>query len=634
VRAVPCLLAVLLLAACGGGAPSRLWPEQWTRHHVGLQWVEGVPLGAGRSVAGGRGERLRLCAINPGRGTETLRVQSGDESQELSVPPGGSLPLDAVCGRAGVRLGGDAGLILAEPRLVRPRPDAKTVVLILVDTLRGDHVNDRLTPGIERAFAQGRRFRDASSNAPWTLPSVASLFTSRPVLSLTEANGTLIAVPEGVPTWAEALRAAGFAGGAVVANYTVHVLNGFAAGFDTFVVPDAHGSALHPDGSWVAAEGERWLKDHEGEDRFLYLHLMDPHEPYRDHESGVTPEIPLKELAHRERAATPDEARTIRRCYASEVAHVDQVLTPFLAALPANAVVALTADHGEGLGEHGAWGHGFNLYREALHVPLLLRGPGVPAGEEERPVQLLDLVPTLLRLVGVAPLAGGSHGSLLAPRPDEPMIAATFSAGPLRWCVRRGRRKVAIRTSPQPGVGLPERSELLEREPLPSGIFAYDLERDLAEEDPLPLGEEERLEVASLFAASVGRLVPGLQVMVVPAGESVVETSLRIEGLPRLQVFAVDRVTLVRDAGRLLLRWPAGAAPGLAALGLSQRPPVAVAGDAVPPWVGLRVGDRVPEAAPAVRGPGSFLWWNQGEPIVQRGQEETVRRLRALGYLQ
>ena len=73
---------------------------------------------------------------------------------------------------------------------------------------------------------------------------------------------------------------------------------------------------------------------------------------------------------------------------------MDRALAPFIDELPTPVVVAFTSDHGEALGEHGAWGHGLNLYQEAVQVPLMIRGPGVPAREVREPAQLLSLAPT------------------------------------------------------------------------------------------------------------------------------------------------------------------------------------------------------------------------------------------------
>ena len=77
----------------------------------------------------------------------------------------------------------------------------------------------------------------ATANSPWTVPSVASLFAARPVLEVSTPSGDIVGVPKGITTWPSALWRAGFEGAAVVANYTVHTLNGFSEGFTCFLFP-------------------------------------------------------------------------------------------------------------------------------------------------------------------------------------------------------------------------------------------------------------------------------------------------------------------------------------------------------------------------------------------------------------
>ena len=428
-------------------------------------------------------------------------------------------------------------------------------------------------------------------------------------------------------TWAEALEKHGLCGGAVVANFTVNVPNEFGKGFDSFAVPKSYGPEGHPDAAWVLAGARQWLRAHQGEPSFLYLHFMDQHEPYHDHEGGMAPMAEITPLASRAREAGPEETRQRRDAYASTVRYLDRQLGPFLAELPPQAVVAFTADHGEAFGEHGCWGHGLNLYREAIHVPLLLRGPGVPSRAERRPVQLLDLAPTLLDLAGCAPAPGMRGRTLQRGGSAEPLVAATFGGGPLRWLWRDGAHEVLVHTRPQPGLAPEAEIKLQEERPLPSGVFGFDLERDAEELRPEPLDDASALVAARVFAGSVGRLAPGLQVLAAGVHGPATVTFGTPVLLHVTQVFSVSPTRVAATRDRVELRWddPFPFALAAFAAGPSVRP-MKVGGSS---WTWLSgIG------APLLDRPGSFLWRNERDDLVQRGYEETVKRLRSLGYIQ
>ncbi len=174
--------------------------------------------------------------------------------------------------------------------------------------------------------------------------------------------------------------------------------------------------------------------------------------------------------------------------------------------------MVLTADHGESLGERGCWGHGLNLYQEALLVPLLLRGRGVAAGAVDEPIQLLDLAPTVLGAAGV-PVAPTMMGrSLLEGGSNHPIVSSTFGAGPMRWSWRRADDKVLLRMAEQPGLGEVARSKMIGGGPREPGAFAFDLASDPAEEQPHALPDRLVDPVVAAFNGTAGRMVPGLQI--------------------------------------------------------------------------------------------------------------------------
>ncbi len=623
------LVAFGALAGCGGapGGWQRLWQDRWEWRHHGTEWVYGVSAAELALEVAAPGASLRAELLGVGPEPATIEVTGPDTAMRLQVAPGERQFLDAALDRGPYSVTVPSSAVLGSPRVGAPLAAPRLLVFVLVDTLRADHVDARLTPGIEAAFGGGRRWREANANCSWTLPSVASLFASRPVLGLSSPEGDLIGLPEGVESWAGRLERAGFEGGAVVANYSVHALNGFAGGFASYLVPDGHGSAEHPDAAWVVAEARRWLAAHQGEDSFLYLHLMDPHQPYRSHADPSLAAPDLEPLAMRRRQATAAESELLQRLYAGEVAHVDRVLSPFLAELPERAVVALTSDHGEALGEHDAWGHGLNLYQEALRVPLLIRGPGVPAGEVADPVQLMDLAPTLLGLVGVDTPEGMEGRSLLDGGSAAPLVSTTFGGGPLRWAWREGRHKVVLRMAAQAGLGATARSAMLEGRPLPSGGFHFDLVADPGESQPTPVPEELLPAAGRAFAATAGRLVPGLQVLIW-GRHGPVEALLQVPGsLEVVQAWGVGPMTVERTGDGLVARCADGYPVCAAAARIA--PP--------PEWV-EQAGERMPRdrlAPPATdMAPGVHVWWNPDRPLVVRGHDETLQRLRVLGYIE
>lgn len=449
------LVACHALISCAPAAEegwTPLWRSSWERLELGELWLHGVPAGPSRSFATDRPARFRARFGNLGNEVRAVVLRGAADRQSWRLGPGEDLAVDVPLEAGSYRLEAEPEVVVGEPRVGSPVENPRLVVLALADTLRADHVTPELMPGTLAAFEDGRRWTDATANAPWTLPSVASLFTSRPVLDLSLPDGDLVALPLDLESMAERFESSGFATGAAVANFSVHAHNGFAEGFASYRVPPPDAKKKQRDVSWVVAEGRRFLESHRGEDAFVYLHFMDTHGPFRDHADALPTPPPMGPLGLRDRRATPEERRLIRTLYRGEVEHLDRGLAPFLSELPPEATVAFVADHGEALGEHGVWGHALTLFQEVVAVPLLIRAPGIEAGEVERPVQLLDLAPTLLESVGVSPAPGMAGHSLLADRPAggrrPPIVTATYAAGPLRWALRDGRRKLLWRGAP------------------------------------------------------------------------------------------------------------------------------------------------------------------------------------------
>ncbi|HZF07609.1 MAG TPA: sulfatase-like hydrolase/transferase [Thermoanaerobaculia bacterium] len=285
------------------------------------------------------------------------------------------------------------------------------VVLISIDTLRADHLPAYgyagvATPAIDRLRQDSILFENAYSGCPLTLPSHSSLLTGLPpaVHGVRDNVGYRLDTTR-TPTVADLLRRQGYATGAAVSAYVLRARTGLGAAFDDYddgieVLSDRTLGLLERKGDETAGRAAAWidrqLDRHRSRPFFFFLHLYEPHSPYDPPE--------------------PWKSRYRDRPYDGEIAAADAIVGRFLDHLRETgvydrAIVLLLADHGEGLGDHGEKEHGVLLYREVLRVPLLLKlpGRGRPPGVPDRvaaPVGLLDVVPTVTSLLGIAMPAG------------------------------------------------------------------------------------------------------------------------------------------------------------------------------------------------------------------------------------
>ena len=286
------------------------------------------------------------------------------------------------------------------------------VLLVTIDTLRADRVRPDLTPAIESVAARGVRYSHARATVPLTLPSHASIMTGAlPPDHGVRVNGVVMPVR---PTMARAFKDAGYRTGGFVGAYVLDRRFGLSGGFDTYddrVPRDASGAArleAERRGDVVTTAALEWLGRSAMEPFFAWVHLYDPHAPY---------EPPQEWLAKGGGSA-----------YDGEVAFADAQVARLLAWLESSGqagrtIVAITADHGEGLGDHGEATHGMLAYDSTLRVPLIIadrpeRGNSalgssrLQAGDSATPVSLADLAGTLLQAAGVPVPKGMRPGPL------------------------------------------------------------------------------------------------------------------------------------------------------------------------------------------------------------------------------
>jgi len=319
-----------------------------------------------------------------------------------------------------------------------PERDGRpNLVLVSLDTCRADRLScygaERQTPNIDRLAAESVQFDDCLAQSCVTAPSHMSLFTGHYVHRHGLKKNGLVSEPP--YTLASLLRDAGWRTAAFTGHGSLQAKYGHGFGFETFE-------------SWVGEERPpyqrnldeslppalEWLDEHEDEPFFLLVHGYDPHCPYWPppkwrkeyadwYDGKLRPQGlcgPPMFLGLIERGIVgAREVRYVNDLYDAEIASADERVGELLDELEHRglldeSIVVFLSDHGESLGTRDRIGHGAML-EEILHVPLLIRFPGGQwAGRRDDPVELVDVMPTLLSALGV-PLPEGIHGRDLLP---------------------------------------------------------------------------------------------------------------------------------------------------------------------------------------------------------------------------
>jgi arylsulfatase A-like enzyme len=310
--------------------------------------------------------------------------------------------------------------LISEPLLVSaaPRRQRRNVVLISIDTLRADHVGvygypRPTSPLLDRLAANGTLFLNTFAVWPETSVSHMTMFTS---LYPAVHGVSLMAwgsrpLPPWQSTLAEVLSRDGYITGALTEDGLLAHPLGFARGFQDYLElfkPKTFGAAAAV-AEHVFDGGARWLRRHPGDLFFLFLHTYQVHERVA---AGDAYDALREQFRHDAMPALNQQAATMIRDYDAAIRYTDDALASVVRTLDElhltdQTLLIVTSDHGEEFGTHQAWGHGGNLSDFALHVPLILRSPGlVPAGKRvPAQVGLIDLLPTVLDLLGLPPLA-------------------------------------------------------------------------------------------------------------------------------------------------------------------------------------------------------------------------------------
>jgi choline-sulfatase len=291
------------------------------------------------------------------------------------------------------------------------RPAAGPIILISIDTLRADHLpiygyRSVRTPAIDALAATGTVFDHAYSHAPQTLPAHASILTGELPFQTGVRDNIGFTLKDGQWTLARALHARGYATGGFVSAYVLREATKIGQGFDTYdaklpsVSSEVALGQVQRDGAATLEAAEQWLAKRASDRVFLFLHLYEPHRPYK-------PPARFSQYAP----------------YDGEIAYADEIVGRLLDRLRSEklfdrATIVLLADHGEGLGDHGELEHGMFLYDETMRVPLVIKLPGQSAGRRAAaPAQHIDVAPTLLALAGI-PVPADLRGRNLRPAAD------------------------------------------------------------------------------------------------------------------------------------------------------------------------------------------------------------------------
>ncbi|WP_145201153.1 sulfatase [Planctomycetes bacterium Poly30] len=368
--------------------------------------------------------------------------------------------------------------------------NAPDIVLITLDTTRYDALLTA-APTLQAFASRSIAFPRTTAEAPFTHPSMASLLTSRTPLEH-DSISTSPWIDPRLPTLATHLRGLGYRTAGFLDNPWLSPEFGISVGYE------------HLDRRTDLDRIEGWLENpKDARPALLHVHLFEPHGPYE-----LRPEY-LERLgrtidpASRERLGATISADFIRAgeipgahdlgepdfqwletIYLTEVAAMDGWLASLFELLAARdpegerTLIAITADHGEEFGDHGALHHSHTLYEELVHVPLFLRLPGHGVSVSHAPAQLIDVTPTLLEAAGLPPLPGAAGASLLGAVPeDRVQVSTRFHAhGAHLFSIRKGEWKLHLRVD----AARDPRSEAIHfaSEALPGSIELYRISSD------------------------------------------------------------------------------------------------------------------------------------------------------------
>ena len=391
--------------------------------------------------------------------------------------------------------------------------DGPNIILIVIDCLKANNLgcygyNKNVSPYIDELSKQSILFKNAYSNAPWTKPSVATIFTSL-YPNLHNVINTEDVLPDEALTMAEILKNNGY--------YTMFLCGrniflgkefNFAQGFDLYINKEVNSR----DANLLTDKLISKIPELKKRRFFAYIHYMDLHLPYhRNNFNNSSSEnidnvvfdelsfITLRELTYKNQLSNNDKRR-IKSIYDGQVNYVDNNVRRLLLALDNynlrnNTLIIITADHGEEFWEHHNFEHGHTLYNELLHVPLIITGNKLKQSIINTRVRLIDLLPTVIDIANIkhckSKYQGKSLAQLITQREsgiDLPVFATGTFYGTEKYCLIKENMKLIQNTDQTKGkkdlIGYinPGKTEL------------YNLDKDRLETINLSNADKEKLK--------------------------------------------------------------------------------------------------------------------------------------------
>ena len=310
----------------------------------------------------------------------------------------------------------------AQRPLPAGHPTQPDVMVLSIDTLRADHLGSwgyerNTSPFLDQLANEGTRFHDAWSPAPWTLPTHSTMLSGL----LPNHHGAFedhIQMSPDTPVLPEVFREAGYNTAGVVATMFVSSKYGFERGFDYFqdfgVMDKKTNNLSTVDAEHVFSHALHWAQSQPAETPlFTFLHVYDVHYGYNapspwnerfDRAPAIGDAIYRSYFDYLQRMIPDAQLNHQIAQYDEEIAYVDHAFRGLVTQWRDSGrdlIVVVTSDHGEEFGERGSWGHAHTLFREQLHVPWIVHGPGVKRQVVRERVGLEDLAPTVAQLVGV-----------------------------------------------------------------------------------------------------------------------------------------------------------------------------------------------------------------------------------------
>ncbi|PIE53233.1 hypothetical protein CSA37_02505 [Candidatus Fermentibacteria bacterium] len=389
------------------------------------------------------------------------------------------------------------------------------VVLIIVDTLRSDHLgcygyHRNTTPAMDSLAAEGTRYACVTAGEPWTLPSMATIFTGfYPLEHNARRRGdSYFGIASEAFTLTELMHSEGYA---TAAFFNVIFMNqdfGFHQGFDHFDCYSSLGSSSDRNAEQTVDAALEWLDgEYGGEPLFLAVHFYDPHLTYTPPDSfadlwrdtsyagefdsswGVREAV--VNVNKGVIGLNDDDLYNLEALYDGEIAYTDNEIGRLLAGLRErgitdNAIVVLVADHGEEFKDHQKMGHAHSLYQELLNVPMIICGEGFePSSVCSLNVTQADIFPTVCAWAGID-YEGATSGVNL--------LSGDVSA----------ERSIPAGMNMETGYVVTSRRRNLKLHLFDHGTvaFMFDLSDDPGEHEPLEDVDEELREAAAFYLAT------------------------------------------------------------------------------------------------------------------------------------